>query len=728
MILYNQISHRQRLRLTQKITERIRWSYQLKRNPYLNQNCKTRLSSASTASYFNWLIKPLQKLITKENLEENTSSKHVFKREEFPHLRILLDNKCYDQILENCEKLSNEEIIYILDSEVQYMEKNCGLIANLPLSLHDETVIFDAQKLLRTNESIQFIQILVNKLPTNTNSYKVWIYYHTNNLEKIIESFFAIPNPNENTTTCFLNLFIVNYEIEVFKSFYQKIIVSTKHKLSSNLFHTIINQLILHESLFENLFYVYQLWINSPKCESPKPESIALLLYQFYKFGTYHEIKEFKRSINKNYGQHYLVQSVLLQNEIINREYLSLKKNFLENDYNLIESIMPEDQKDIEVFCCHWLTFMTKYSNLEHINYIIRLYKDKSEKDVPIQFFESLLEFYERHDQFVPLLKLIQNSITTIPYKNDYLNPILKTFIYSYSRFSPLLADSLNFWLNKPHHFKIHKISSQFYPFHLKIPINQRKYKNWSELKFGGPTHKNLSQIRFRIEQGFPVLLHQGILPDFNLVLDTFRMGDLGDRLYIKSLLTKTRQYNWKNQKTLELRSLKHPSLSQEHLIQYFKSNKDSLNDSHKFFFIRMLINFDLLEEARYLFSSIDTNNLNDKNKMMKFVMEMRMYLKMRDYKMMVSLVHDFPLEEIYLSPYLLTQSIYIENMLANSLRKKSARSDKLELDLGWKCVRKLRSFIGDIKTILKKDEEDVPKMIEETMNTLEMWRQHSSK
>ncbi|KAI5960439.1 uncharacterized protein KGF55_004732 [Candida pseudojiufengensis] len=726
MIIRHLVTYKQRLFLIQKITERIRWNYRIFNDLQLPQIYNTRLSSTSTSNYLGWIIKPIKNLTAKKNHELQLPVHQEQEHKDFQHLKLLLQNKCYDQILQKCDELTFEEVTYVLNLEVTCVSQNCGLIKNLPLSLHKDSMLLDADLDL-AKTSINFTQDLVNRLPKfqkNLESYQLWIHYHNNNPEKVVESYLSIPHPDESAITYLLNSFIVNYEIEIFKSFYQKIIISTQYQLSSNLFHTLVDQLILHGCLFENIFYMYQLWVNSPKTEPPKPESIALLLYQFYKFGTYHEIKEFKRSINRNYGQHYLVRSVLIQNEIINREFTSLKKNFTDDDYNIIENIMPNDPKNLEEFSNHWLQFMVKYSDLEHVNYIIRLYKDKIDDKVPISFFESLLNYYERHDQFIPLLKLIENSIDQIPYKNKYLLSIVKTFIYSYSRFSPSFIETLNTWLNKPNFFKITKLSSQFYPYHLKLPLNVRKYKNWSEIKFKGSRIKNEEQVRFRIDQGFPVLLQQGVYPDFKEVLDTFRMGDLEDRLYIKSMFLKTRQYNWKNQKTLELRSLKHPSLNKEHLKQYFNSNKNSLNDSHKFYFIRMLINFELNEEAKYLINSIDNYNLNDKNKMLKFIMEMRLYFKLKNFKKMIEIIDTFPLNQIYLSPYLLTQSIYIENMIANNLRKKHSKLNQNEIELGWKCVKKLRSFIGEIRLILKTDEEKIPILIEQTINILTKWKQ----
>lgn len=82
----------------------------------------------------------------------------------------------------------------------------------------------------------------------------------------------------------------------------------------------------------------------------------------------------------------------------------------------------------------------------------------------------------------------------------------------------------------------------------------------------------------------------------------------------------------------------------------------------------------------------------------------------------------DFPLSKIYASPYLLMQCIYLENLLANSTTARSSLSKKQVESLGA-CLRKLRTFIGDIRMILKKDEKEVPVLIEKTIQILDEWK-----
>lgn len=68
---------------------------------------------------------------------------------------------------------------------------------------------------------------------------------------------------------------------------------------------------------------------------------------------------------------------------------------------------------------------------------------------LPPRFFKILLDYYVKHDQFIPMLQLIEASKTSIPYDPSYLILIAKTFIYSYSRFAPQFIDRLNGWIGK---------------------------------------------------------------------------------------------------------------------------------------------------------------------------------------------------------------------------------------------------------------------------------------
>lgn len=706
-----------RRRLLGKITERIRW-----RSGNFIVESQVISRTSSSLSYLNWIFHPVKKLLNRSQNNLIDQKSRALNDIEIRNLGNLIEQRKYAEIIKLKDKMSPQALTYVVERLIALFSQDIITDGTLPYEFYKTSNIKPPQWDLKTRV-FPILEQLVQETSAASdelNTLKVYIYYHTNQLDKITDAFTSIAYPDETTITYFLKSFIVNYEMETFKVHFSKQVINSSTKLSPQLFELLVDQLIPRYFLFENLFYCYQVWVNSPKCEDPTPKLISLILGQFYKYGTTPEIKEFKRMIDKKYGSHYLVQSVVLQNEIINREYLSFKKTISDEDFELIESLAPE--VEVEEFCYSWLYFMIRFSNMEGANRIIKFYREKIGQDIPPRFFELLMEFYERHDQFDSLIKLVERVKLTMPYREEYLMSIVKTFIYSYSRFSTMLVDAINQWLEKPHYFQLHKLASQFYPYHLVEPFNQRKYKGWSELKFKGNERQNKQQVRFRIEYGFPDLLGRGLAPDFKEVLNTFRMGDLDDRLYLKSVLTKTRQYNLKNQKTLELRSLKHFSLTREDLSRYFRSNKDCLNDSQKFYFVRMLLNFGLLKEADYLLASIDSFSLNDKNKMIKHIFQMRLYSKRNQFREMTTLLDEFPLSQIYASPYLLMQCIYLENLLANLSRGRSSLSIEQVESLSI-CLRRLRSFIGDTKMILKRDEENVPVLIERTIQILDDWK-----
>ena len=89
--------------------------------------------------------------------------------------------------------------------------------------------------------------------------------------------------------------------------------------------------------VYLNIYFHLSIMDEFPKCQPPLIKTISLLLLEFYRFGTNHELKEFKRLIKKyqhqhnmEYYDHYLIQSIDYQYEIINREYLSFTKNITE--------------------------------------------------------------------------------------------------------------------------------------------------------------------------------------------------------------------------------------------------------------------------------------------------------------------------------------------------------------------------------------------------------------
>ncbi|KAI3405631.2 hypothetical protein KGF56_001649 [Candida oxycetoniae] len=741
MIVNRRIHVYCRRREIQKIVERIRCnqagSCSIPRRSFKTSLCVCQDSSSSSRSsgvLVNWISNPIRSIekssgnlrVKKAGNTSNSKNAKIYQE-----LDILVARRDYAQILARSSELNFDLVNFIISKVRDSIGSNKEeiLVEKVPYSLNMVTTPD------LTREAIDFLSKLVAMTtPTTATANYVWVYYHLNNVEKLVESFTSIKNPDKQTIAYVLNSLMVNYEFEMFKRVYHNLIINTNTRLSADLFSLITTQLIANDCLFETLFYCYQLWINLPNCDPPEAESVSMILNEFYKYGTIHEIRDFKRLISKQFGQDYLIQSVIFQHEIINREYLLFKKNLCDSDYDMIEALMPPEGEKAAKFCQLWVKFMIRYSNLENLKYIIRLYKDKTGEEESLNFFRSFLEYYMRHKQLLSLLKLIEASTKTVPYKEEYLKLLVETFTVCYSRFAPILVEAVNRWLQKPDFFKLQKVESQFFPFRLLEPLNTRKYKDWSNMKFRSrlsqaQREQNKLEVRFRIDQGFPVLLNKGARPDIQVVFDTFTEADLSDKLIIKKILTRTRQHNWKNQKILELRSLQHPTLTQEHLLKYFRYNKDQLNDSHKFLFIRMLLNFNLTQEASYLLETIDVLNMNDKNKMIKLVLELRMYLAQNNFQAMIEVINNFSLNGLYLSPYLQTQCFYIESMLRTKLRKAqfggttNIELSEKELALGKRCLLTIKDFIADIKAHLQKSEEEVPVLIERIIKVLDEWK-----
>ena len=87
------------------------------------------------------------------------------------------------------------------------------------------------------------------------------------------------------------------------------------------------------------------------------------------------------------YYDHYLIQSIDYQYEIINREYLSFTKNITEEDLQFIESIAPkmenyttggggddDDYENVIEFYHRWLYFMIRYSKIWIISILFSNY------------------------------------------------------------------------------------------------------------------------------------------------------------------------------------------------------------------------------------------------------------------------------------------------------------------------------------------------------------------
>lgn len=745
-----------------EILKKTRWEYSIFtrswRRAFNTTLCTRQSPSTVSEGLLRWLSEPVGS-VNQSLLHSQAGGYRKLSHNETKRLSNLDDlnlRKEFNTMLSKPEKFNALSVAHIiwkvklklfhhsLDTTLLHVIESCPVCLKRGSDVFTkqyEALVFLQQladKFL-ASQSEQDLRLLEGDLNILYTNY-VWMYYHLNNLEKVVESFSMIKTEkDEQTIAYFLNSFIVNFEFETFKKAFQNLVIESDANLSADLFHFIVTRLSENKCLFEIIFHCYQVWTNSPKCETPKPELVCIILRKFYQYGTFNEINSFRRSIRKKYAGNNLIQSIIHQHEIINREYLSFKKNLTEKDYDIIESLVPENAEERKQVGLSWASFMAHYSNLDNLNYIIRVFKNDDDKGLAPDLLEVLLKYHQNTDRFVPLLHLIENVSKTIPFKEDYLATITSSFAYCYSRFLPAFVDRLNSWLGNSNAFQIHRTLSPFFPFHLKQELNPLQYRGWSQFVYfpdlsPEQEQKIQSEVRFRIDRGIPALLDQGVQPDFKLILDVFRVADLEDRICLKKALQRTRQYNWKHQKTMELISLKHPSLTQELLQRYFKANKDQLNDSHKFMFISLLLRYELYEEAQYLLNSIDTFHLIDKNKMLKLNHDLSICLGMSDFEKMLSVLRNFAPEEVSLSPYLLQECIKIENRLSIKLRKglskeqvKSTFNNSSEKQLATRCLLEIRDLVAKIDMFLKRDEEEVPVLIERTIAALDQWKKHSA-
>ncbi|EGW31319.1 uncharacterized protein SPAPADRAFT_51342 [Spathaspora passalidarum NRRL Y-27907] len=590
-------------------------------------------------------------------------------------------------------------------------------------------------------EKIPLLHELVKTVPIpklNTDGsllhYYIWLSYHMNDLN-VLEQLFEkhLTNLDIISINYILKGFIMNYQVEFAKSLVHKLIVTSTTVLPNSLFHSIVLNLRKADCLLENLNYVLLLWSNSPTCEPIAPKTLYFLLREFYEYGSAPEIRDLKRLVKKSgHAKYHLITSIMLQQEIKQRQPYNFKKHLTQDDFNLIERLCPtSSHKDIDEYYYSWMRFMVNYSNMNSIQFIL---KQLSRNSIPFttKYFDSILQYYANGREFVPMIQFIESSMETVCYDLKYVEHIFRAFVGCYNYQAHNFATHLDHWIQSKYSnnlfpdWQLIKSKSQSTPYYLRHNLNRIKYdsKEWETFKKGDNRSEIENQIDFRVKDGFEEVYQRGVRPDFNLILQTFQFTpSLNYRLVLRDLLSKSQLLNERNSRTLEILSLQHPSLTKENLLNYFDANKDRLTSHQKIMFARMLINHHLCSEARFLFSTIEDDDLNDLSRMTILNFDIRGLIIEKDYNGIIDRLNEFPIDKISLSPYIVRQMMYLEKRITGKVKKKEIDNELLvEAEV---CLKRIRGFIGDLSVRLRKDEEDIPKIIDKTFKILTKWMSH---
>lgn len=555
--------------------------------------------------------------------------------------------------------------------------------------------------------------------------------YHKGEVEKLTQLVdLYLKNDVEdmkNTTIAYIvGGFAMNYDVSSARSLFVTF-TNIKKDLDIKLLEHTLLVFMEAGALFENLIHVLQTWILSRNV-LPTARAMSIILSQAHKYGTLEELKEIDLLIYRyDLNNNYLVRQVRLKEQISNRDInkTSFKKQIMSEDImelNEIASTLAEQNQieELKEFYYTMMSFFVRYSTLKYVELI--LYKAKEDGiTLDQRFYELLLRYYLIHEKFLGLVQFLESVKQKIEFKPAYLQIICDTFIRTYpyyggefyERFMEFIGSSSKLTEQEKQNLagtiKIKKLDSQLRPFGFgEKVISPRKYKSkdWEVMTRTMDKYSRRKQVNFRVEKGFGDLLARGIKPDIRIIEETFRRGSLYHKTKILEL-SQTIRIPDKHQNRLSMINLQFAT--KKELQKFFKYNLEGLNCNDKIAFSRILRNKNLCEESLSVLSQINPEELVDHSRMTLFVFKLRTLIKLERFEDIIQELEAFPINEIYLSPYLIKQSIQLEQKVSN-----------LQTSEAEECLMKFRAFIGDLKIMIHKDKLELNQKIEEMFGIIE--------
>ena len=562
--------------------------------------------------------------------------------------------------------------------------------------------------------------------------YYVWLCYHMNDLTKLQHLSFGKNQYHCKTWGYLISAFIQNYEVDFAKSIFQKL---CRNPLDGQLLEITLTQLVSVDTLFENIAGIFDCWVDHGLEVTPK--ALAIALEQYHKYGTPQEIDKLQAIIKSlNYEDHYRIRSVNLQYDIISQSKNYKKEITMDNLNEFSQITQTVDSEMLPDFYFMWLQFFAKYSNMSMIQLIVTQLKEHNIA-FSDKFFQIICQYYTDHNRFLQLLELLQSR--PIKFNEIYLYNLFDSFVKTYPYHAPNFEAQLHQWIHNTrfdddtksrllHKLTITKIQSQITPYNVRLSalINKpMKYNSvfWKDIPWNSQGQGRLlkEQMAYRINKGFGDILRKGVRPDSEVLTKTFRRADMNNKKIIMDLLKSIRTYD--HNKTMYELYILQGNQTKETLSKYYRDvNIDDLTINGKIMFSRMLMNKGLYSEAREMLSTIPSDDLDDKTKMVKFIIEIRNYSSFGKYDDMDATIDQFPIDDVVLSPYILNQCMFIEKKLQSKLshnKQEHPESDNHQLQ---QTIVKLQGLIGDIEMRLENDAIEIGKTLHKMVKFLDKW------
>lgn len=573
----------------------------------------------------------------------------------------------------------------------------------------------------------------------------IWLCYHMDDLaslQHLLYTYLKNSSYDSKTLSYVVNAFVYNYDVE-FAKILIKSIIDIGKPLSETLLSSTIVSFVKVGAIFTNIIDLLDFWSNSSNCESPYPKTVAMLLKQYYRYGTPTEIASMESVTEKlGYNSNFLVSMVKNQEQIAKRD-TSHKKNITKDDIENILKIrnsIGHSKYALKAFYESYLMFFSKYSSMSVIQLLLR---EMKKDDLPFTKFSYnvIVQHYVSEHKFYLLLKFMQKFVTKAnKFEIIYVKSLFDAFIRTYPYEGEFFAEEFNKWLEKselPSHTKdvlletckVSKLNSNITPVAVQRQYfnNHKKYQaqQWSPLPYlpnrFSKKAQTKEQIQFRVDEGIREVMTKGIKPDYHIVESTLRKLNASYRAYIFSCLREMRMDRFTTR--LEIFDFLLSSPKKDQLNRFVKSNESKFNTSDRLLLARRLFNDNSFDLASKLLQSMNDAEINDNRQMIKLNLSLRTNIAKNDFDACLENIESFPINDVTMSPYIYKQCQFIEK----NLKKKILALEAKGCDAGIigdmnATLEKLKGLIGDIDVRLRRDKTDIHEMVGDMFKMLNEW------
>ncbi|KAG7192594.1 uncharacterized protein KQ657_001694 [Scheffersomyces spartinae] len=597
--------------------------------------------------------------------------------------------------------------------------------------------------------------------------------YHLDNSEVMQQLIYVYLNNNKiytpKTLCYFLATSIRTFDIEYAKTLYETLISRGKG-LQSEVLNTVIYNLIKAGSIFENLGYVFSIWIaNSSKCQLPDAKTMALLLQQYYKFGQEDEVKLMMDMVESiGVSDHFLIQAVSLQAKISLREPGRFRKTVTKEDLVEFDEICRSTEDDKESLRALHYSFLEYFSIRLDMKVIQFLLMSMKRYNITLDdtFYRIISDYYSQRGKFSPHFALLKKAAESgLPYDDIFVQHLFASFVRAYPYMAYDFSTNFHAWLDRSElsgdskakiqkHTKIQLLESQLCPYNLaRNKLKSKKYSaSWASIEWKRTHSKRKfksykDQIDFRMNEGLKELINKGVRPEASVLLTTFKRLNQKFRVDILEILKGFRMYLTAD--SFDIYNYQLPD-STAKLKQYFEvGHQLRLNSRNLLTLCRICLNNKLYDEARTLLLLVKPEELDDRSYMVRLTLELSLAVRERDFSSVINVINAFPVNEVILSPYIAKQCGYVERRISRLIEKhkckllhlstttpeentndgsKNVQQDLVDWEMAAKAHARINGLLGDIDARLAQDALDVHEEVTSMMSFLDNWISSTSK